>query len=152
MSKTEPDPTTGEPDVETAPRWTLRPMEAAQRQPRWPPTAAEYEKKTEMEEAWKRQQDDPRPNVGFSCGGRYLTDPAGDGYRATCRYECVRCGLAKVLAVSSPADRRRQIKFACPACRKQTFHNPSAAKPITLIPFGWEKPWGVRNTDDMQPE
>lgn len=80
--------------------------------------------------AWKdRYQDDPRPNAGISCNGRYTPDddriPPGSCRR---KYHCWYCGLRKLLQVDQ-SDAQRVIGFACPACRTQQPHVPVGYRP-----------------------
>lgn len=116
-----------------APAWTRRPATEANRRPRWPAYAEDFEPAVELSDGWKRQEDDPRPLVGCACGGEYNSHEIGDG-GGSHRYECVRCGLGKVLATTH-GDRRRQIKFACPACRRLTYHNPAGTAPEMIRLF-----------------
>lgn len=98
---------------------------------RWPACAEEYAVDAPTHHVnddharRAHHQQDPRPNAGLTCAGRYLPDDwrACDARR---QYHCLPCGLRKSISVN-PADtavRYRLIRFACPACRTQTKHAP----------------------------
>lgn len=118
-------------------RWTRRPIAANKARPRWPTHAEEWDAdyRTELQGGWKRRKNDPRPNIGIGCGGHFCSH-SGDhtDTRIRHRFECTQCGLGKVLAIDR-RDRYQQIKFACPACREQTIHNPAGVTPRLLTPF-----------------
>lgn len=121
------------PETTRVPAWTLRPVKAAKKRARWPEEAEHYEADTRMRGAKRRRSDDPRPHAGHTCGGQYHTYDEGERgvYH---RFECVKCALGKVLAVEHDT-KTHQIKFACPACRAQTYHNPVGFDPRVLVPF-----------------
>lgn len=115
----------------TAPEWTRDPVTAAERRPIWPDCAEDFDAddRVEYKDMKRWRYDDPRPQSGYVLAGRYQND--ADWHL---RFECVRCGLGKVLGVPTGGDKYQQIRFSCPACRKVTYHNPAgrAGKYLTL--------------------
>lgn len=89
----------------------------------WPACAEDYvldapDDHVNDEWTWKdAYTDDPRPNAGVTCNGRYLPD---DPEGTTRKYACLACGLRKVLAIDQPPH--HLIRFACPACKRQQKH------------------------------
>lgn len=106
-----------------APAWTRDPVRAARERTGalWPAEAEQFDARTKLRGA---NRNDPRPHAGYVTERSYCEFPACDhaGHR---RFECVRCGLGKVLSQSPTDLKYDQIRFGCPACRQSTYHNPA---------------------------
>lgn len=87
------------------------------------------------EHTWKHcYKDDPRPNAGITCNGRYLPDDWRDA-DARQKFHCLDCGLRKTLCIAR-GDKGTLITFACPACRDTTTHAPVGVPARVL---GWRE-------------
>lgn len=134
-------------ETTSVPPWAIRPVASAKKRARWSHKAEQYDPETKLRGSKKHRRDDPRPNAGYTVGGAYNTNEIGDG--GVChRFECVKCGLGKVLAVEHDT-KTHQIKFSCTACREQTYHNPAGFDPRVLVPLDCETiPVGRETTTD----
>lgn len=115
--------------TETAPSWTRDPAKEARERyrPLWPDEAEAFDddKRTALRGA--KRTTDPRPHAGYVTARSYCDFPECD-HAVHRRFECVLCGLGKVIGVGATDSKYSQIRFSCPACRKLTYHNPAGGR------------------------
>lgn len=125
----------------TAPEWTRRPLDEADKRKRWPESADRFERDDRRDvrrlKQWGEDRyDDPRPNAGYVHVDAGCTDWPDCDHPRHRRFECVRCGLGKTIGLSYEQSVRQQIKYACQACRSRTAHNPAGISANALVLFG----------------
>lgn len=125
--------------------WTRRPSTAAVERQRWPSRAATFDADDRDDVVAFTDNppwtfDDPRPNRGYVLTSAGCTTDDCD-HPIHRRYECVQCGLGKVIGCTHGQSRFKQIKYACKACREVVRHNPAGTSARQLVLLGEDPPW-----------